>query len=266
MHPVALTWDGSVVLVTGASRGIGREVVEAAAARGARVGMVARSQGDLEAALAAIGGRGATAVADVAEPQQLHAAIQQLVAALGPVDILVNNAGIGAYGAFAEAGPDVAERLMRTNYLGAVHATSAVIGSMIQRRHGHVVMVGSIAGRLGAPFEAAYSASKFAMTGLTEALAVELAPHGIGVSMVNPGPVETGFFAARGVPYARRFPRPVSPQRVAAGVMTAVERNRLEIVIPRWLRAAIIVRTLVPGLYLRGATRATAPTTATQES
>jgi short-subunit dehydrogenase len=262
---VPLSWDGSVVVVTGASRGIGREVAEAASARGAVVGLVARSQSDLDLTLAAIGGRGATAVADVGEPHQLQAAIERLTAALGPVDILVNNAGIGAYGSFADAGPDVAERLMRTNYLGAVHATRAVVGSMIQRHRGHIVMVGSIAGRLGAPFEAAYSASKFAMTGLTEALAVELAPHGIGVSMVNPGPVATGFFETRGVPYARRFPRPVTPQRVAAAVMTAVERNRLEMVVPRWLRVGMIVRILVPGLYVRGATRATAPTTATQE-
>ena len=263
---VPLRWDRSVVVVTGASRGIGRAVAEAAAQRGATVGLVARSQTDLDATLADIGGKGATAAADVGDGQQVRAAIDRLANTLGPIDILVNNAGIGAYGPFADSDADLAEQLIRTNYLGAVHATRAVLGSMIERRHGHVVMIGSIAGRLGAPFEAAYSASKFAMTGLTEALAVELAPHGIGVSMVNPGPVDTGFFEARGVPYARRFPRPVSPQRVAAAVMTCVERGRLEMVIPRWLRAAMIVRTVVPGLYLRGATRATAPSVATQES
>jgi short-subunit dehydrogenase len=253
-------WDQSVAVVTGASRGIGRVVAKQAAARGATVGLMARSQPDLDATLAAIGGKGATAIADMAEPEQVRAAMAQLADTLGPIDILVNNAGIGAYGAFAEEGPAVAERLMRTNYLGAVYATDAVLASMIERRRGHIVMLGSIAGRLGAPFEAAYSASKFALTGLTEALAVELAAHGIGVSMVNPGPVDTGFFDARGVPYARRFPRPVSPQRVASAVITAVERNRLEQVVPRWLRGAMVVRTIVPGLYLRGAKRATAPT------
>jgi short-subunit dehydrogenase len=127
---------------------------------------------------------------------------------------------------------------------------------MVERRRGHVAVVASIAGRMGAPLEALYSATKFAQVGLAEALEVELAPHGIGVSVVHPGPVATDFFAARGHPYDRRFPRPVSPERVAAEVVDAVERGRAERFVPRWLRQALVSRVLVPPLYRWGARRA----------
>jgi short-subunit dehydrogenase len=257
MPNMAVAWNGSVVAITGGSRGIGRKIAEAASARGASVGLIARSLPDLEDTASALPGRSATAVADVAHGDQVRAALAQLASELGPIDILVNNAGLGGYGAYAEAGADLVERLMRANFFGAVHAVDAVVGDMIGRRRGHIVMIGSIAGKLGAPFEVAYSASKFAMTGFSEALAVELAPHGIGLSMVHPGPVDTGFFAARGVPYARRFPRPVTAERVAAEVIRSVDRNRFEAIVPRWLQFAVLVRTIAPGLYRSGATRST---------
>ena len=88
---------------------------------------------------------------------------------------------------------------------------------MIERRRGHIVTLGSIAGRLGSPFEAIYSATKFAGVGLTEALVVELEPYGIGVSMVQPGPVATHFGEARGHPYDRKRPKAVPAEQVADG-------------------------------------------------
>jgi short-subunit dehydrogenase len=250
-----MRWDGAVAVVTGGSRGIGRAIAHAASARGASVGLLGRSRDDLEDTLAGIGGTGAFATADVGDRRQVEDAVASLAAQLGPVDILVNNAGVGLYERFGASDPEGADRLMRVNYLGTVHATMAVLDSMIARRRGHIVMVGSIAGRLGAPLEAAYSASKFAVTGLAETLRLELAPAGVRVSVVQPGPVATEFFDARGEPYARRFPRPVAPERVAAAVMAAVERDRAEMVVPRWLRGAIVVSTLFPGLYRRGAGR-----------
>jgi short-subunit dehydrogenase len=259
MAGVSITWNGAVVAITGGSRGIGRKIAEAASARGAAVGLLARSQPDLEETASALPGRTATAVADVARRDQVQTALAQLASELGPIDILVNNAGLGSYGAHVEAGGELVQRLMGANFFGAVHAVDAVVGDMISRRRGHIVMLGSIAGKLGAPFEAAYSASKFAMTGFSEALAVELAPHGVGLSMVHPGPVDTGFFAARGVPYARRFPRPVSPDRVAAAVIRSVERDRFETVVPRWLQFAIVVRSIAPGIYRAGAIRSMSP-------
>jgi short-subunit dehydrogenase len=166
--------------------------------------------------------------------------------------MLVNNAGAGAYAAVLEEDPETFERLMRLNYLGTVHATMAVLDSMATRRRGHIVNVASVAGRLGAPFEAAYSASKFAVVGFTESLAAEMAPFGVRCSLVNPGPVSTSFTDVRGVPFQRRFPRPLRAEQVADAVLRAVERDRFEQTRPRWLGVGIITRAIAPGLYRRG--------------
>ena len=244
-----------VVVVTGASRGIGAAVAVATAEKGARVGVLARSAGDLDAVRARLGGRGAAAVADVADADALAAAIATLEADIGPVDVLVANAGIGAYGPFADVEPDEVERLVQVNVLGTIYAIRAVVPGMIARRRGHIVTMGSIAGRIGSPFEALYSATKFAGVGLTEALAVEVEPYGIGVSIVNPGPVETNFGAARGHPYDRTRPKPVSAEVVARAVVNAIERDKHEVYVPRSFGAAVVIRHLIPRLLRWGSRR-----------
>ncbi|MEX2294176.1 MAG: SDR family NAD(P)-dependent oxidoreductase [Acidimicrobiales bacterium] len=247
-----MQWHGSAVVITGASRGIGRSVALAAAARGARVGLIARDEDDLRAVLAKIGGRCAYAVADVADPESLSAAIEALEAELGPTDILVANAGIGAYGAFADITTEEIERIVRVNVLGTAHAIRAVVPGMIERRRGHIVTIGSIAGRIGSPFEAIYSATKFAGVGLTESLVVELEPHGVGVSVVNPGPVATHFGEARGHPYDRPRPKPVPAQQVATAVIKAVEGSRHEQYVPASFRGAVMIRHLIPPIFRFG--------------
>lgn len=250
-----MQWAGATTVITGASRGIGRAVAIAAAAKGARVGLIARSEGDLKAALEECGGRGAYAVADVADSGDLERALASLEAELGPVDVLVANAGIGAYGAFADVTSDEIERIVRVNVLGTAHAIRAVVPGMIERRRGHIVTMGSIAGRIGSPFEAIYSATKFAGVGLTEALVVELEPFGVGVSMIQPGPVATTFGEARGHPYDRSRPRPVPAEQVAAAVIKAVEGAGHEVYVPASFRPAVVIRHLLPPVFRWGSRR-----------
>jgi short-subunit dehydrogenase len=250
-----MQWSGATTLVTGASRGIGRAVALAAAAKGARVGLIARSEDDLKAVLADAGGNGAIAVADVADPGELAAAIASLEAELGPVDVLVANAGIGAYGAFADLSAEELDQIVRVNVLGTAHAIRAVVPGMIARRRGHIVTMGSIAGRIGSPFEAIYSATKFAGVGLTEALVVELEPYGIGVSMIQPGPVATAFGEARGHPYDRARPKPVPAEQVASAVIRAVESGKHEVYVPSAFRPAVVIRHLLPPFFRWGTRR-----------
>jgi 3-oxoacyl-[acyl-carrier protein] reductase len=250
-----MQWNGSVVVITGASRGIGKATALAAAGKGATVGLMARTEAELAAVLKEAGGKGAIAVADVGDGEQIRAALAQLERDLGPVDILVANAGIGAYGPFADIDPADIERIVRVNTLGTLYAVRAVVPGMIERRRGHIVTIGSIAGRIGSPFEAAYAASKFAQVGFTEAISVELSPYNVGVSMVNPGPVQTDFFDARGHAYARSRPKQVPAEDVAAAVIKAVETNRLEQFVPRWFSPAVMVRHLLPGIFVSGTRR-----------
>lgn len=250
-----MQWGGSTAVITGASRGIGAAVARAAAREGATVGLIARDEADLGAVLESTGGRGAIAVADVADPEELTVAIGRLEAQLGPADILVANAGIGQYGAFADISADEVERVIRVNVLGTIHAIRLVVPGMVERRRGHIVTLGSIAGRLGSPFEAVYSASKFAGVGLTEALVVELEPYGIGVSMVNPGPVATHFGEARGHPYDRKRPKAVPADDVATAVIAAVRGDKHEQYVPGSFRGAVVTRHLLPPVFRWGSKR-----------
>jgi 3-oxoacyl-[acyl-carrier protein] reductase len=247
--------EGAVAVITGASRGIGRATAELLHSRGARVGLVARNAADLDEVAARLGDRVAVARADVTEQSDAEAAIARLTDALGPVDVLVNNAGIGAYASVLEEAPGVFERLIRVNYLGTVYATRAALPGMARRGHGHIVNVASIAGRVGPPFEAAYAGSKFAVVGFSESLAAEMQAFGVRVSLVNPGPVHTGFTDARGVPFQRAHPRPLDATRVAAAIERAITRGTFEQILPRWLTLGAVTRALVPGLYLKGLLR-----------
>jgi short-subunit dehydrogenase len=261
-HHRGVRWEGATVVVTGASRGIGRAIATAAAAKDAHLGLIARSADELASVRDEVeraGGDAVFAVADLTDGGALERAFATLHGDLGPVDILVNNAGVGCWGAFVEVPEEAADRVLALNLTAVLNLTRLALPDMIGRRRGHIVNIGSVAGRLGVPFESVYSASKFGLAGFTEALAVEMAPLGVGVSMVNPGPVETGFGAVSGWPTGGpRWPRPVPPERIAAAVIAAVEHGDLERVVPRWLRLAHGVRAVAPAAYKVGVRRAVA--------
>ena len=243
---------GTITVITGASRGIGAATARAMSRAGARVGLVARSKDELDDVLASCGGNGVAVGADVGDRTSIEEALARIERELGPIDILINNAGIGAYAPVVETDAEEFERMMRVNYLGTVYALKAIVPGMIERGRGHIVSVASIAGRIGAPLEAGYSASKFAMIGLTEALSLELARKKIGVSVVDPGPVTTSFFDTRGVPFQRSRPKPSTPEQVADVIVDAIRKERAEVFIPKWLRYAWMIRVLMPGAYRRG--------------
>jgi short-subunit dehydrogenase len=243
---------GAVVLVTGASSGIGAALVRRLAGAGSHV-LAAGRHPDRLARLAAE--TDATPLlADLARPGAGRDLAEQAVARYGRVDVLINNAGTGWAGQLAGMAEATADELLTVNLRAPIELTRALLPGMC-RHAGHLVFVGSIAGRLGVAEEAVYAASKAGLDTFAESLRLELAGREVRVSVVVPGVVDTPFFTRRGQPYRRSRPRPVPADRVAAAVTTAITRNRAEVYVPGWLRLPVAVRGLLPSAYRRLAAR-----------
>ena len=185
---------GKVALITGAGKGIGRAIAVALAHEGVHVGLLARSLADLEALAAELrplGVKTSVAAADVADEAAVNAAVAHISQELGPVDILLNNAGIGTFAKFLEMPVADWEHIIRVNLLGVYYATRAVLPAMLARQSGDIINISSTAGQRGAAGSSAYSASKFAVMGLTEALMQEVRKSNIRVSALTPSTVAT---------------------------------------------------------------------------
>ncbi len=185
---------GKVALVTGAGKGIGKAIALALAAEGVHVGLVARTQKDLEevaAAITAFGVKAAVATAHIDKIEEVNAAVQKITATLGNIDILINNAGTGTFAKFLDLEPADWENQVRVNLFGVYYTTRAVLPQMIERKTGDIVNISSTAGKTGAPVTSAYSASKFGVFGLSESLMQEVRKHNIRVTAMAPSTVVT---------------------------------------------------------------------------
>jgi NAD(P)-dependent dehydrogenase (short-subunit alcohol dehydrogenase family) len=178
--------------ITGASRGFGALIAEAALAAGDAVVATARDPGTVTARLGTHERLLATRL-DVTSEAEAHEAAGQAVKKFGRIDILVNNAGFGLLGAIEEASAAETQRLFNTNVFGLLGVTRAVLPHMRRQRAGHVINVSSVGGYTGYPGWGVYGATKFAVEGITEALAGEVAPLGIKVTVVEPGFFRTDF-------------------------------------------------------------------------
>lgn len=184
-----------VVLITGGSRGLGLVIARELVARGSRVAICARRRDELERARAELVERGGTVLAvecDLAEPQEIANLVSLVTAQLGPIDVLINNAGVIQVGPMETMELDDYAEAMATHFWAALHLIRAVVPSMIERRSGRIVNITSIGGKIAVPHLLPYTASKFAMVGLSEGMRVELARHGICVTTVVPGLMRTG--------------------------------------------------------------------------
>lgn len=238
-----------VVLLTGASGGIGRATAARLADKGADLVLTGRDLDVLRSLADQTGGR--VVSGDLAQPD----AVETMIADAGPVDVAVLNAGIGWYGDTASMPIRDLEQMVAVNMLAPMRMARLLLPGMAERGSGHLVFLASIAAHYCVGHEAVYSATKAALVAFADAIRAERSADHIGVSVVSPGAVQTDFFRRRGAPYQRDWPPPIPPDRVADAVIKAIEHDRAEVFVPGWLRFPASLRDHWPSLYRRLATR-----------
>jgi 3-oxoacyl-[acyl-carrier protein] reductase len=186
--------NGKTALITGAGRGIGRATAIALAKEGIHLGLIGLNMSNLEKVAAELAGfdvKVSAATADVTDLESVTHAVEHIKSDIGPIDILINNAGIAKFGGFLDLSPEEWEKIIQVNLMGVYNVTRVVLPGMIERKSGDIMNISSSAGQKGAPVTSAYSASKFAVLGLTESLMLEVRKHNIRVTALTPSTVVT---------------------------------------------------------------------------
>ena len=249
-------FTGQRVLVTGASSGIGAGLAEEFARRGAVVGICARRKARLEEVLARCRAHSPGSrmwVTDMADSSQVDLLASAALEELGGVDVLVNNAGIPKRRKITDLDLGTVKSVMNVNYFSAVNLTLALLPSMLAQHHGSIINVSSIAATLSSPGEAAYDASKAALTAFSEAMAVDVWETGVKVLVVYPGLVDTELFSLPDndpVPDTPVTPIPVS--ELVAAVFDALERGGSQVYVPGWFGDVFARKAQDPDAYLSG--------------
>ena len=248
--------DNQVVLITGASSGIGEALALELAARGARVALLARRVerlGGVAQQIRARGGEALVLAADVTRDGDLDAAVAKTVAAYGRLDVAVANAGFGVNGPLVRLALDDYRRQMETNFFGVLRTVYASVEEL-KKTGGLLVLIGSVSGYLGMPGTSAYAASKFAVRGLAESITDELRPFGVAVTQINPGFIESDIRsldnhgqptgAEDPVPTWLQMPRATAARRIAR----AMRARRRELVLTGHGKAGVLVARHAPWL------------------
>jgi len=248
-------FEGKIVLVTGASSGIGRQVSLDFSGHGARsIILVARSRSKLEDLEKTISRnfniKTIIYPCDVSKKSEVEQMGREILDKCGHVDILVNNAGFGVYGKVQNQSIEQIESVTFTNYLGVVYCTKVFLDSMIARKSGHIVNLASVAASFGVAGLSAYCASKYAVLGFSESLSQELHGTGVGLTVVSPMGVKTNFFNNSSfggrIPYYNGFM--LKTNTVSNAVLAAANSHRLEIIVPFYMRAGVWLKHTIPFL------------------
>jgi short-subunit dehydrogenase len=247
--------SGKVAVITGASMGIGEATAKLFVQHGAQVVLLSRDSARLEAARTRIGRPDQTlAIAcDVRHREEIDRAIGLVMHHFQRIDIWINNAGHGLLDSIANMRMSDCREMFDTNFFGTVEAMQAVIPIMKQQGSGALINISSVAGHIPLPFNASYSATKFAMNAIGKAIRIELAGTGIHVTTVCPGYVRTDFGAnaVKGPDYKQVRPkaaRGISPERVARAVLKGYLKERREVIVPWTMHPVAKIYQLFPGL------------------
>jgi short-subunit dehydrogenase len=247
-----MDWSDKVVLITGASSGIGRALAFELARRGAKLGLVARRKELLQEVIGQIqaqnNGREDTntdilaAPADVQDGQSMRAAAEQVISTFGRIDVLIANAGIGGTNSGADLDAAKLAEVINVNVIGAANSVAAVLPEMVARGNGHLVAISSLAAYRGLPKSAAYCASKAAVSAMFESLRLDMGPHGIDVTIIHPGFIKTPLTAGR----QARLPYLLEVDEAAKKIVEAMERRKKSYAFPWQLATVVRAGMLMP--------------------
>ncbi len=242
-----------VALITGASSGIGAATADRLHAMGWSLLLSGTDAPRLHTVAARTGGRVlAEDLNGAGGPQRLA---ERALATAGRVDALVASAGIGWRGPFAGMPPEVLDEMVTVDLAAPLQLSRALLPGMLERGHGRIVLLGSMAGQVGVGGEAAYAAVKGGLSLFAESLWYELRGTGVGVRIILPGAVDTPFFARRGTPFHRTRPRPLPPESIADSIARTITGNRSRVFAPHWLALPARLHGVAPGVFRRLADR-----------
>lgn len=236
-------WTNKVVMITGASSGLGRGMALEIAARGGYLGLLARREDLLKEIVEEVKQHNVKAVfatADVRDAKAVREAADRFRKELGPIDILIANAGIGTADHAVSLTPEHAANVIGINVLGAVNSVAAVLPEMVERQHGRLVAISSLAAYRGLSKSAAYCASKAALSAYFESLRIDLRHTGVGVTIIHPGFIKTDLTAGRHakMPYLMELDDGVKK------IVSAIEREKKTYAFP-WQLATIVRATMM---------------------
>ncbi|WP_128657774.1 SDR family NAD(P)-dependent oxidoreductase [Paenibacillus sp. 598K] len=243
--------QGKKVLLTGATSGIGLVTAQMLIDHGALPIITGRSESKLTETYKTLRGEHGSYLMDVTSDAQVTEVIARIMTDYDGIDVLINNAGYARFETLANASIESYAEMMETNYMGTVRCSKALLPYMTERGSGQIVNIASLAGKLGTPKSTAYSATKHAVLGFTNALRLELAGSGVIVSAVNPGPVATPFFdtADPDGHYVNNVRwMMMKPERVARAILRVIERGKREVNLPFMGAAGTLLYQLLPGL------------------
>ncbi|TAK19011.1 MAG: SDR family NAD(P)-dependent oxidoreductase [Nitrosarchaeum sp.] len=247
-----MDFKDKVVLITGASSGIGKEAAIQFAKKGSNVILVARRKQKLEQITDDLKKFNISTMiceCDVSDKLQVEKMSKLVLEKYGSIDILINNAGFAIYGSVFDLTTEEIELQMATNYFGMIYCIKNFLPSMIQKKSGHIVNVASVAASFGLPGIASYCASKFAMLGFSEGLKHELKGTGVGITVVSPIMVRTDFFDHHSFKKMPKYsPLSLSDKTVTKAILRAANSPRLEIIVPSVVRGAVWIKNTFPYL------------------
>lgn len=249
-------FKGQRVLVTGASSGIGAALAEDLAGRGAVLALCARREDRLKDTLdrcRPMSPESRMWACDLADPSEVDDLVAAVTGDLGGVDVLVNNAGVPKRRHVTRLDPVTVEQVMNINYFSPVRLTLALLPGMLDRGQGRIVNISSVAATLSSPGEAAYDASKAALSVFSEAMAIDLWDHGIKVHVVYPGVVDTELFSLPDNDPVTPGVEPISVTEAVEAIVGAVERDERQVYVPAWFADIVATKSADLAGFIAGA-------------